>query len=114
VKAGWKNAESDESTAKPDRRETEDAAVEECGAVAVGHTFEGKPLVLLQVNCTSICNNLLEFWNLIGTYNPDEVMCKASWLSEEINKAEIFRDDYITFRRDRCSRGGGVFICVKN
>jgi len=27
---------------------------------------------------------------------------------------KVFRDDYITFRRDRCSRGGGVFICVKN
>jgi hypothetical protein len=38
----------------------------------------------------------------------------VSWLSEEINNAEVFRDDYITFRRDRGSRGGGVFICVKN
>jgi hypothetical protein len=37
-----------------------------------------------------------------------------SWLSEEINNAEAFRDDYITFRRDRSTRGGGVFICVKN
>jgi hypothetical protein len=27
---------------------------------------------------------------------------------------EVFRDDYITFRQDRCTRGGGVFICVKN
>ena len=27
---------------------------------------------------------------------------------------EVFKDDYITFRRDRFSRGGGVFICVKN
>jgi hypothetical protein len=35
-------------------------------------------------------------------------------ICEEINNAEIFRDDYITFRRDRCSRGGGVFICVRN
>ena len=26
----------------------------------------------------------------------------------------VFRDDYITFRRDRCTRGGGAFICVKN
>jgi len=26
----------------------------------------------------------------------------------------VFTDDYITFRRDRCTRGGGVFICVKN
>jgi len=38
---------------------------------------------------------------------------KESWLSDEINSAEGFRDDYITFRRDRCSRGGGVFNCVK-
>jgi hypothetical protein len=27
---------------------------------------------------------------------------------------KFFRDDYVTFRRDRCSRGGGVFICVEN
>jgi hypothetical protein len=47
-------------------------------------------------------------------YNPDVVIGTESWLSEEINNAEVFRDDYITFRRDRCSRGGGVFICVKN
>jgi len=61
-----------------------------------------------------ICNKILEFWNLIDTYNPDVVIGTESWLSEEINNAEIFRDDYITFRRDRFSRGGGVFICVKN
>jgi len=36
------------------------------------------------------------------------------FLSEEMNNAEVFRGDYMTFRRDRCSRGGGVFICVKN
>ena len=45
--------------------------------------------------------------------NADVVISTESWLSEEINNAEVFRDDYITFRRDRCSRGGGVFICVK-
>jgi hypothetical protein len=38
----------------------------------------------------------------------------GSWLSEEINSAGICRDDYITFRRDKCSRVGGVCICVKN
>ena len=35
-------------------------------------------------------------------------------LSEDINNAEHFTDDYITFRRNRCSRVGGVIICVKN
>jgi hypothetical protein len=87
---------------------------EEFVAATVEHTSEGKPLVLLQVNCRGICNKVLEFWNLIDTYNLDVVMGTESWLSEEINKAEDFRDDYITFRRDRFSRGGGVFICVKN
>jgi hypothetical protein len=37
-----------------------------------------------------------------------------SWLREEISNAEVFRDDYTTFRRDRNTRGGGVFICVKD
>jgi len=63
--AGWKMAESDEPTTKPERRETEDKAEEECVAATLGHIPEGKPLVLLQVNCRSICNKILEFWNLI-------------------------------------------------
>jgi len=111
--AGWKMAESDEPTTKPERRETEDKA-EECLAATVLHISGSKPLVVLQVNCRSICNKDLEFWNLIDTYNTDVVIGTESWLSEEINNAEIFRDDYRTFWRDRCSRGGGVFICVKN
>jgi hypothetical protein len=73
--------------------------------MAQAYKFGGKSLVLLQVNCRSICNKMLEFWNLIDTYNPDVVIGTESWLSEEISSAEIFRDDYITFRRDRCSRG---------
>ena len=77
----------------------------------MAHISEGKPLVFVQVNCRSICIKVLEFWNLIDTHNPDVVIGTESWLSEEIN---IFRDNYITFRRDRCSGGGGVFICVKN
>jgi len=79
----------------------------------VRHISEGKPLILLQVNCRGICNKCLEFWNLIDAYNPDVLTGTDSWLSEEINNTEIFRDDYVTFRRDRCSRGGEVFIWVK-
>jgi hypothetical protein len=63
--------------------------------------IEDKMLVFLQVNCRSILNKILEFWNLVDTYNPDVVVGTESWLSDEINKAEVFRDDYITFRRDR-------------
>jgi len=53
-------------------------------------------------------------WNLVDTYNLNEIIGKESWLREEINNAEVFRDDCTTFRRDRRTRGGGVFICVKN
>ena len=37
-----------------------------------------------------------------------------SWLAEDIGSTELFREDFTTFRRDRHTRGGGVFICVKN
>ena len=55
----------------------------------MAHISEGKPLVLLQINCRSICNNILEFWNLIDTYNPDVVIGTESWLSEETNNVEV-------------------------
>jgi len=87
---------------------------EERVATAGSQQVEDKPLVLLQVNCRSILNKTLEFWNLVDTYNPDVIIGTESWLREEINNAELFRDDYTTFRMDRCTRGGGVFICVKN
>jgi hypothetical protein len=51
---------------------------------------------------------------LVDTYNPDVIKGTESWLREEINNAEVFRDEYRTFRRARCTRRGGVFICVKN
>ena len=109
----WKMAESYEPTTKPERRKTEDESEEECVAVTVGHMTEGKPLLLLQVNCRSIFNKILELWSLIYTYNHDVVIGTESWLSEEINNAELFRDAYISFKRDRSTRGDGVFICVK-
>jgi hypothetical protein len=42
------------------------------------------------------------------------IIVTESWLGEEINNAEVFRDDYSTFRRDKCTRGSAVVICVKN
>ena len=89
--AAWKMPESDETTTEPKRKETENEAEEECVAVAEGHRTEGKPLVLLQVNCRSICNKILEFWNLIDTYNPDVVIGTQSWLSEEITMPKCLR-----------------------
>jgi hypothetical protein len=74
----------------------------------------GQVTGLLQVNCKSIYNNILEFWNLVDKYNPDIIIGTDSWLREEIGNAEIFRADFTILRRDRHTRCGGVFICVKN
>ena len=76
--------------------------------------FGGKSLALLQVNCRSIYNKALQFWNLVDTYNPDIIIGTESWLREETGNTDIFRTDFTTFRRDRHARGGGVFISVKN
>ena len=75
---------------------------------------EGKSLVLLQLNCRSIYNKALEFWNLVDTYNPDITIGTESRLREDIGTTELFREDFTTFRKDRHTRGTGAFICVKN
>jgi len=62
--AAWKMTETDNPTTKPERKETEDKAEEECVAVTVEHMTEGKPLVLLHVNYRSICSKVLEYLNL--------------------------------------------------
>jgi hypothetical protein len=80
--------------------------------------IQGNSLVLLQVNCMNILNKSLDFWNLVDIYNPDVIIGfyidTESWLREKISNAEVFRDDYTTFRRDRNTRGGGMFVCVKD
>jgi hypothetical protein len=47
---------------------------------------------LMQVNCRSILNKSLEFWNLIDRYNADVIIGTESWIREEIGNAEIFMD----------------------
>jgi hypothetical protein len=102
--------EARDSAGKKRKNEAKD----QIQAMAQAHKVGGKSLVLLQVNCRSIYNKVLEFWNLVDTYNPDIIIGMESWLREEIGNTEIFRADFTTFRRDRHTRGGGVFICVKN
>jgi hypothetical protein len=88
------------------QKDTSDKCVTNGGVQMI----EGNSLVLMQVNCRSVLNKSLEFWNLIDTYNPDVIIGTESWLREYIGNAEIFRDEYTTFKRDRNTRGGGVFV----
>jgi len=77
------------------------------------HINEDKSVVLLQANCRNIYHKPSEFWNLVDTYNPDVIIGTESYLREDFGKAEIFRADYMTFRRDRHASVGVLFICVK-
>jgi len=96
----------------PAMRKSEVISSEESVVTAGSQQIEGNPLVLLQVNCRNILYKILEFWNLVDTYNPDVVISTESWPSEEINIAEIFRDDYITFRGNRSTqRWWSVHLC---
>jgi hypothetical protein len=96
------------------RREREEVTSDEWVSTREAQRIEGDSLVFLQVDCRSIFNKSLDFWNLIDTYNPDVITGTESWLGEEISNAEVFRDGYTAVRRYRNTRGGGVFICVKN
>ena len=64
----WKMVESDTEMIDMVRWEIEDKTKEECLAATVVPKTESKPL--LQVNCRSIYNKTIDFWNLIDTYNP--------------------------------------------
>jgi hypothetical protein len=92
-------ADNNEGRSEDDSDKTEEVTSDEWVATRGAEKIDGNLLVLLQVNCMSILNKSLDFWNLVDTYNPDVIIGMESWLREEISNAEVFRDDYTTFRR---------------
>jgi hypothetical protein len=73
-------------------RRQEDTSYE-CVVTGGAQMIEGNSLVLMQVNCKSILNKSLEYWNFIDTYNPDVIISMESWLREGIGNAAVFRDE---------------------
>ena len=57
----WKTTERVEGTTNPTMTESEVLSCETHVRSAGSPQIEGKPLVLLQVNCSSILNKILEF-----------------------------------------------------
>jgi hypothetical protein len=112
-KAGEKVEKEMRDNAEKKRK---DRAGDEIQTMAQTYKIGGESLVSLQVNCRSIYayNTAIEFWNLVDTRNPDIIIGTQSWLREKIGNTEMCRTDFATFRTDRHTRGGGVFICFKN
>jgi len=53
-----------------------------------------------------------EFSAMVSYVKPDVIFGTESWLQPAILSSEVFPDDYVAYRRDRGSLGGGVFILV--
>jgi hypothetical protein len=43
----------------------------------------------MRVNSGGVYDKTLDLWNLIDTYNQDDVIRTKSWFSEEISNAEV-------------------------
>lgn len=67
---------------------------------------------VLLLNCRSIKNKVDDFAELLDLTRPSIVIGTESWLDETISDAEVFPSDYVAYRRDRNSHGGGVFLLI--
>jgi hypothetical protein len=63
----WDTAERKTAKRNLARRETKAETRARSAATTAVFRREGKPLALLQVNCRSIYNKALDFWNLVDT-----------------------------------------------
>ena len=61
----------------------------------------------------SLINVYIEFAHHLYDFDVDIVLGTETWLTEEIKYSELCLYNYEIFRKDRISRGGGVFIAVK-
>jgi len=82
------------------------------GSSSLYHLPAKQNLRILSVNCRSIRNKSSEFIASIDYVKPDIVCGTESWLSDSIKSSEVFPQDYVAYRKDRQSAGGGVFILV--
>ena len=72
-------------------------------------------LRIINVNCQSVLAKRHQLAHLLDSTSPDVVIGTESWLNSEISNNSVFPTDrYTVFRRDRGSRGGGVFILIEN
>ena len=62
----------------------------------------------------SIVNKVTDFNLFVDTFDPDLVALTETWLHTDLpNSLFVSTDKYCVFRKDRCTRGGGVRILIK-
>jgi len=65
------------------------------------------------INACSLCNNLDEFHLCLSDHNIDVYCVTETWLNNSIPDSFVCPKDYVVYRHDRCSVGGGVAVFVK-
>ena len=65
-------------------------------------------------NSRSLVNKFTQLQHLVYTSHFDIIGITETWLSSSIFDNEILPTNYSIFRRDRCGRGGGVLLAVRN
>ena len=66
------------------------------------------------LNVRSLVNKLSKFQSFVYSHSFCIICVTETWLSDFIADGEILPTDYILYRKDRLSRGGGVMIAVKS
>ena len=57
---------------------------------------------------------VLQFQSLVYSSDHSIVCFCETWLTDSILDYEIFPYEYVIYRKDRSSRGGGVLVAIKN
>ena len=71
-------------------------------------------LKLSIVNFCSVTNKQTQLEVFLVTYAIDIIIGTESHLNESILNSEVFPNNYQTYRKDRNTSGGGVFISIKS
>ena len=69
----------------------------------------------MNINCRSIYDKKAEFHSVVDYTKPDIIIGTESWLEgikPGLPPSKTAIKDYRTFRNDRDSKGGGVFLCI--
>lgn len=70
-------------------------------------------LRVISLNARSTVNKIDSFEVLLFSYDPHLLVISETWLQSGILDEEIVPQDYVIYRRDRGSRGGGVAVIAK-
>ena len=61
----------------------------------------------------SLVNKLSSFQSYVYSSNFSIICLTETWLSDHVYNNEILPSDFVLYRKDRASRGGGVLVAVK-